>query len=62
MHSKWPEIESRVRARWSRLTSNDMRMIAGRREHLVRLLQKHYGKNLAEIERQVSQFEAKTTV
>lgn len=62
MQAKWPEIESRVQARWGRLSSNDMKVIAGRREQLVGLLQKHYGKNRAEIERQVSEFEAKITV
>jgi uncharacterized protein YjbJ (UPF0337 family) len=62
MQGQWKEIEGRVQAQWGRLTSDDMKVIAGRREQLVGLLQKHYGKAKEEIERQVSEFEAKTMV
>jgi uncharacterized protein YjbJ (UPF0337 family) len=62
MKGKWNEIEGRVQAQWGKLTGDDMKVIAGRREQLVGLLQQHYGKGKEEIERQVSEFEAGITV
>ena len=54
----WKQVKGKLRARWGKLTDDDLEVIAGQREQLIGLLQKRYGEAEEEIERQVKVFEA----
>lgn len=53
----WKIIRGKVRERWGKLTDDDLDVIAGRRDQLAGLLQKHYGAAREDIERQIREFE-----
>jgi uncharacterized protein YjbJ (UPF0337 family) len=57
LQGQWHLARGKLREKWGKLTDDDLDMIAGKRDRLVGLLQKHYGEARDEIERQVSQFE-----
>lgn len=56
--ARWNQLKVQVKAKWSRLTDNDLEMIAGKRDHLVSKLQERYGIPSDEAERQLSHWEA----
>jgi uncharacterized protein YjbJ (UPF0337 family) len=43
IQEKWEQWKLAVRAQWGELTGDDLEVIAGRRETLVRKLQQRYG-------------------
>jgi uncharacterized protein YjbJ (UPF0337 family) len=53
----WKQIKGKVKEAWGKLTDQDLDVIAGKREQLVGLIQKHYGLARDEAERQVERFE-----
>jgi uncharacterized protein YjbJ (UPF0337 family) len=57
MAGQWKEIKGKVKAKWGKLTDDDLQVIDGRREQLVGVLQKHYGIAKEEVEKQVNDFE-----
>jgi uncharacterized protein YjbJ (UPF0337 family) len=52
----WNQLKGAVKAKWAKLTDDDLTQIQGKREHLVGRLQARYGKAADEIEREVDQF------
>lgn len=57
MAGQWKELKGKVKAKWGKLTDDDLQVIDGRREQLVGVLQKHYGIAKEEVEKQVDEFE-----
>ena len=57
VEGNWKQIKGSVKERWGKLTDDDLDVIAGRRDQLVGLIQKHYGVARDEAERQVQRFE-----
>lgn len=57
----WPELQQRVRRHWSRLTQDDVAKMTGKRESLVRCLQKRYGFSRHQAEREVEAWAYITT-
>lgn len=57
LHGDWQQLRARLRARWSRLSDEDVSAVAGVRQELVRRLKARYGKSFSEIEREVTEFE-----
>jgi hypothetical protein len=43
MQPHWPELKMLAKARWQKLTEDDLDEVDGNPEKLVRLLQKRYG-------------------
>lgn len=60
--SEWQELRGRVRSRWGRLTDEDVRRIAGRREQLVGLLIYRYGYTQKQAEREVDEWTSAMSV
>lgn len=56
--SRWQQVKGSIRERWSKLTEDDLDIIAGKRDQLVGLLQHRYGATRDAIEREVREFEA----
>jgi uncharacterized protein YjbJ (UPF0337 family) len=57
MAGSWTEGKNKVRERWGKLTDEDLRKIAGRREQLVMTLSERYGWPREQAERQIKDFE-----
>ncbi len=57
LQGEWKVIRGKIRERWGKLTDDDLDVIAGRRDQLAGLLQKHYGSAKEDIERQIREFE-----
>ena len=53
LEGKWHEIKGNLKAKWGKLTDDDMMKIEGNHEELYGLLQKKYGMNKDEIEKQL---------
>jgi uncharacterized protein YjbJ (UPF0337 family) len=51
---KWNEIKGSLRQRWGKLTDSDYDQIAGDQQKLVGRLQKVYGYNKEQAEREVN--------
>jgi uncharacterized protein YjbJ (UPF0337 family) len=57
MKGEWKIMRGKVRERWGKLTNDDLDVVAGRRDQLAGLLQKHYGLAKEDVEKQINEFE-----
>jgi uncharacterized protein YjbJ (UPF0337 family) len=55
----WKQLTGKVKAKWGILTDDDLTRIAGKREELAGLIQKHYGVAKEQAEKEADEF-AKT--
>ena len=53
----WKQVKGKFRAKWGKLTDDDLDVIEGRREQLAGRLQSAYGIAKDEAERQINEFE-----
>ena len=53
---EWREAKGNLRAKWAKLTDDDLEAIAGRKDVLVGRLQQRYGRKKEEAERDVDSF------
>jgi uncharacterized protein YjbJ (UPF0337 family) len=53
----WRLIKGKAAVRWGKLTDNDLAVIAGKRDQLLGVLQRLYGKAQEQIEREVNEFD-----
>lgn len=53
---EWLEAKGKLRAKWAKLTDDDLEAIAGRKDVLVGRLQQRYGHKKEEAERDVDSF------
>lgn len=53
---EWREAKGKLRAKWGKLTDDDLEAIAGRKDVLVGRLQQRYGRKKEEAERDVDSF------
>ena len=51
---QWNQVKGSVRAKWGKLTNDDLDVIAGERERLVGKIQERYGIAKDEAEKQVA--------
>jgi uncharacterized protein YjbJ (UPF0337 family) len=51
---QWSQMKGSVRAKWGKLTNDDLDVIAGERERLVGKIQERYGIAKEEAEKQVA--------
>ena len=56
LKGKWKEIKGDVKAKWGKLTDDDLTEIEGNQEKLVGILQKKYGYGKEEAEREYNEF------
>ena len=55
----WKNAKGKVREQWGKLTDDDLDVIAGKRDQLIGTIQERYGKGRDEVEREVSEYEAR---
>jgi uncharacterized protein YjbJ (UPF0337 family) len=56
LKGKWNEIKGEVKAKWGKLTDDDLTEIAGEHEKLVGILQKRYGYAKEAVDREYRDF------
>jgi uncharacterized protein YjbJ (UPF0337 family) len=56
MQGKWNEMSGAVKAKWAKLTDDDLKLVGGKFDELVGRLQQRYGHTRDEAERQVNDF------
>jgi uncharacterized protein YjbJ (UPF0337 family) len=57
VEGKWKQIKGAVKAKWGKLTDDDLDVIAGRREQLVGKIQERYGITRDEAEKQIESWD-----
>ncbi|ACR11087.1 CsbD family protein [Teredinibacter turnerae] len=53
---QWHQIKGGIRAKWGKLTDDDMEMVQGNREKLVGKIQSRYGKTKEEAKSEVNSY------
>jgi uncharacterized protein YjbJ (UPF0337 family) len=59
IEGNWKQFKGKAKERWSRLTDDELEIIAGRRDQLLGTLQEQYGIDKDEAEAQVRDFESR---
>lgn len=54
---KWKQIAGKVKAKWGKLTDDDLTVLEGNRDYLSGKVQEHYGIAKDEAEKQITEFE-----
>ena len=57
IEGNWKELKGTVKERWGKLTDDDLDKIAGKRDKLIGSLQKAYGYQKEDAERELGKFE-----
>jgi uncharacterized protein YjbJ (UPF0337 family) len=52
----WKQLRGKVKAKWGKLTDNDLDVIAGKKDQLVGKLQKEYGYQKELAEKEIDEF------
>ena len=52
----WKEFAGKAKAKWGKLTDNDLTIAAGKRDQLAGLLQQHYGYAKEKAEKELDEF------
>ncbi|ADC71897.1 MULTISPECIES: CsbD family protein [unclassified Thioalkalivibrio] len=55
----WKQFKGKVKARWGKLTDDELDTVAGKREELAGRIQERYGVTKDEAEKQLAEFEKK---
>jgi uncharacterized protein YjbJ (UPF0337 family) len=53
---KWMQLKGAVKAKWGKLTDNDLDLIAGKRDQLIGMIQERYGISKEHAEQQVNEW------
>jgi uncharacterized protein YjbJ (UPF0337 family) len=56
IEGKWKQAVGKIKAKWGKLTDDDLQVISGKRDQLVGKIQERYGMAKDEAERQVEDF------
>ena len=53
---QWKQLSGKLKAKWGKLTDDDLKMLEGNRDQLVGKVQERYGIAKEEAERQIRDF------
>lgn len=56
IEGKWDQFKGKLRAKWGKLTDDDMDLIAGKRDVLIGKLKERYGYDKARAEKELDTF------
>jgi uncharacterized protein YjbJ (UPF0337 family) len=59
IEGKWQNLSGQVKSQWAKLTDDDLKNIAGKKEQLVGKLQQRYGMVKDDAEKQINKWLAK---
>ena len=52
----WKQVQGKIKEKWGKLTDDDLTTIAGKRDQLTGLLQKRYGMEKEQAEKELDSF------
>jgi uncharacterized protein YjbJ (UPF0337 family) len=52
----WKQLQGKVKERWGKLTDDDLTVIAGKKDQLTGILQKKYGYEKQQAEKELDDF------
>jgi uncharacterized protein YjbJ (UPF0337 family) len=61
IEGQWKQMKGKVRAKWGKLTDDDLDVIAGHKDQLIGRIQERYGIQKDEAERQVQEWNTALT-
>jgi uncharacterized protein YjbJ (UPF0337 family) len=61
IQGQWKQIAGRAQTQWGKLTTDDLDIVAGRRDQLAGKIQERYGVAKEEAERQLAAWEVKAS-
>ena len=56
VQGNWKQFAGQVKAKWGKLTDNDLTVVAGKRDQLAGILQKKYGYAKEQAEKELDDF------
>ena len=56
VEGNWRKFSGQVKSKFAELTDDDLKLVAGKRDQLLGVLQQRYGKKLGEIEKDVDEW------
>ena len=56
LEGNWAQFKGKVKAKWGKLTDDDLDRIEGRREELIGRIQERYGKSRDATDQEVNEF------
>jgi uncharacterized protein YjbJ (UPF0337 family) len=56
---KWKQLKGEIRAKWGKLTDDDLEQIAGNREKMVGKIQERYGILREEADKEINEWAAR---
>lgn len=59
IEGQWQDITGQVKSQWAKLTDDDLKNIAGKKDQLIGKLQRHYGLVKDDAEKQIDAWLAK---
>jgi uncharacterized protein YjbJ (UPF0337 family) len=57
IEGQWKQVQGKVKAKWGKLTDDDLTTISGHKDQLVGRIQERYGIQKDEAERQVQEWQ-----
>ena len=61
IEGNWKQVTGKAKVQWGKLTSDDLDVIAGRREQLAGKIQERYGVAKDEAEKQMAEWQRKAS-
>jgi len=56
VQGSWKELQGKIKQKWGKLTDNDLKVIEGRRDELAGIIQRRYGYEKSQAEKEVKEF------
>jgi uncharacterized protein YjbJ (UPF0337 family) len=56
IEGSWKQFKGKVKEKWGKLTDDDLTLAAGKRDQLAGILQKRYGYEKTQAERELDEF------
>ena len=57
IEGKWKQASGTIKNKWGKLTDDDLKAVAGKRDQLIGKIQEKYGMAKDQVEKQLSEFE-----
>jgi uncharacterized protein YjbJ (UPF0337 family) len=61
IEGQWHQFTGKAKTMWGKLTDDDLKTVAGKRDQLIGKIQQHYGVAKEDAEKQVHEWAAKVT-
>jgi uncharacterized protein YjbJ (UPF0337 family) len=59
IEAKWHQLHGDIKSQWTKLTDDDVKLVAGKKEKLIGKLQEYYGIVKEDAEKQIDKWAAK---